>query len=118
MVTIAERALFSRRAGSSTPTVTVSRTRSRAPAIGTGSASASVARFTALSGPTISTRAGSDVIEPTMYPGAGRPSTESSTGTVRVADGSNANAMADGVTCTISTPNGARTCSGVSGNNR
>ena len=74
-VTTAERALFSRSDGSSRPRVTVCSTVVLAPATETGSVSASVARWTALSGPTTSTVAGSAVILPTTYPAAGLPST-------------------------------------------
>ena len=46
------------------------------------------------------------------------PSIDATTGTSRVTDVSNASATVDGVTCTTSTPNGACTCSGVTGNSR
>src|SRR5262249_4262137 len=108
-VTVAERALVSRSEGSSRPSVATSRTRSRAPATDTASVTASVARITALSGPAISTDCGSALRCPTTKPGAGRPSTAGTTGTWRVADVSNTTAIADGMICTTSTPNGTRT---------
>ena len=64
-VTLAERVLLRRSVGSIKPTVTVSVTGPLAPATDTGSVSASVARSTALSGPTTSTLTGSAVQLPT-----------------------------------------------------
>src|SRR5262245_47568997 len=98
-VTVAGRGFFRRSAWSRTPTVTLSLTFSRAPATETGSVIASLARLTALSGPTTSTVAGSALSSPTTYPGAGRPSTAGTTGTRRDADPSNWIAIADGITC-------------------
>src|SRR5262249_39573649 len=80
-VTTADLAFFRRSEGSSTPSVTVSWTRSFALLTDTGCVTASVARITALSGPMISTSAGSEVLGPTTKPGAGRPSTAGTTGT-------------------------------------
>ena len=108
-MTIADRAVFSRSAGSSRPRITDCFTGARAPATETGSVSTSVARLTALSGPITSTALGSADSGPTTKPGAGRPSTAGTIGTSRDADGSNAIVTADGSTCTISTPNGTRT---------
>ena len=109
--TIALRGCVSRSDESATPTVTVSRTRSRLPVTVTGSVIASASRRTRLSGPRISTVAGSLVMRPTTNPGAGSPSSGGTTGTIRLADFSSSIASVPGTTCATSTPYGARTSS-------
>ena len=110
----------SRTAGSATPTVTVSRTRAVAPATDTGSVIASVELASARSpGPTTSTVAGSTVTcaddEPARRRRLRSPARPAPS---RMPDVSKVSVSVDGVTCTTSTPNGARTCSGVRWNSR
>src|SRR6185503_8326495 len=103
--TIAVRAVLSRTPSSATPTTTLDRTSDRADPTHRGSVMASVTRRRRLSGPTTSTVAGSAAIFPTMNPGAGSPSTEGITGTIREAEGLNRIATDEGVTCTTVTAN-------------
>src|SRR5687767_765615 len=105
-------ALFNRTPSSATPTMTLDLTSAFADPTHSGSVIASVTRRSRLSGPTTSTVAGSAEIFPTMNPGAGSPSTDGTTVTMRVADGSKRIATAEGVTCVTTTANGALTRSG------
>ncbi len=89
--------------------MTLERTSALADPTHSGSVIASVTRRSRLSGPTISTVGGSAEIFPTMNPGAGSPSTDGITGTMRVADGSKRIATDEGVTCVTTTANGALT---------
>src|SRR5262245_66346346 len=100
---------LSRTPSSATPTITVERISVRAVPTQSGSVIASVTRRSRLSGPTISTIGGSAEIFPTMNPGAGSPSTDGITGTMRVADGSKRMATDEGVTWVTATANGALT---------
>src|SRR5688500_12716383 len=103
-----------RTVGSGDPTVTRSTNDAVAPCTDTGSVIASVTVSTALSGPITSTIAGAALTAPTTKPAAGSPSTIGRTGTIFLLVCSKDIEIVDGVTCTTSTPNGARMSSSVS----
>src|SRR6266545_2572257 len=108
-VTFALCGLRRRTVESGTPTVTDSVIAAVAFATDTASVMASVRAPTAVAGPTTSTVAGSALTVPTTNPSAGSPSTFGTTGTILVADSSNAIATLEGAIWTTSMPNGTRT---------
>jgi len=77
----------------------------------TGSVIACVNVDNTLAGPSTSTVEGSAVTVPTTKPSEGSPSTDGTTGTTLLPDGSNIIDTVDGFTWTTSTPNGVRTSS-------
>ena len=113
-VTIAGRASSSRSAGSSDADGDRVVTARVAPATETGSVSASVDALHGARGPDDLDRRRIDGRScRRRSPAPGSPSTAGTTGTCASPTARTSARRVDGVTCTTSTPNGTRTCSGV-----
>src|SRR5688572_5136668 len=97
-LTVARLGAVRRSVGSKNPIVTLPATGASAPATEIVSVTASVAALTELAGPVTSTDFGSTVMVPMTNPGAGSPSTSTTTGTSRVAAGSSSMAIVAGTT--------------------